>query len=193
MPQHVERTLVTRAEADLPVEPRHGFGVVIEHVRPRIHDDFHGGVAALEIRHEHFDFAAGNALADGFDGELEELRAAVFAVVAIDAGDDGVAQTHDGDGFGDAARLIVIDRQRSALLHRAESAAARADVAEDHERGGAAVPALADVGAGGALADRMQLQVGDEFFEFAVIPAHGSGRAKPFRPLRRLGANCHQH
>ena len=94
-----------------------------------------------------------------------------------------------GDGFGDAPRLVVIDRQRAAFLHGAETAAARADVAEDHERGGAPVPAFAHVRAGGALADRMQIQVCDELFQFAIILAHGSGRAKPFRPLGRLRAN----
>ena len=45
---------------------------------------------------------------------------------------------------------------RLAGLDVAEAAAARAGVAEDHERGGAALPAVADVGAGGLLADRVQ-------------------------------------
>ena len=67
-------------------------------------------------------------------------------------------QPHGGHGFGYAARLVVIDRQRSAFLHRAKAAAPGADVAQDHERGGAVVPALAHVGTGGAFANRVQPQ-----------------------------------
>ena len=89
MGQHVERALVARAQADLAVEARHGLGVVIEDVGRGFHDDLDGRVAALEIGHQDFDAAAGNAPPDGADDQGEQLRAAVLAVVAIDAGDDG--------------------------------------------------------------------------------------------------------
>ena len=45
---------------------------------------------------------------------------------------------------------------RLAVLHGAEPAGAGADVAEDHERGGAVVPALADVRAVRLFADRVE-------------------------------------
>src|SRR5439155_4833909 len=56
----------------------------------------------------------------------------------------------------DAQRLERVVEGRLARLHVAEPAAASAGVAEDHERGGAGVPALADVRAGGLLADRVE-------------------------------------
>ena len=79
-------------------------------------------------------------------------RAADQIVVAIDAGDHGMLQAQRGHGLGDAARLVKIDRLGAALGHGAESAAARAQVAQHHEGRGLVVPALADVGAVGALA-----------------------------------------
>ena len=153
--QHVERSLVARAQAHLPVQPRHGFGVVVQNVGMRIHDDLHGRVRALKIGHQHFHFAARNALANRRDREREQFRPAVFAVVAIDAGDHGILQPQHSASLRHAPRLVVIDRQRRALLHGAESAAARADIAQDHEGGRAPVPAFADVRTGRALANRM--------------------------------------
>jgi hypothetical protein len=127
---------------------------------------------------------------NGLDGESEQFRAAIFPVVAIHAGDDGVLQPHQRDGFGHAARLIVIDRQRRALLHRAEAAPPRADVAQDHERRGAMIPALADVRAGRALADRVQFQIRDQAFQLPVILAHQptGSRARAARSTERVQA-----
>ena len=133
----------------------------------------------MKIRDQHFHFAAGNALANGLDGEGEELGAAILAIVTIDAGDHGVLESKDGAGFGDAARFVVIDGEGRAFLDGAKSAAAGADIAEDHESCGAAIPALAGVGAGGAFADGVQFQVVDQAFQLAIILAGGRGGAEP--------------
>ncbi len=162
--QHVERPFIASAEPHLPVEAGHCFGVVVEDVGMGIHDDVHGGVRALKIGHKHFYFAAGNAMADGLDGHAEEVGTAIRAIVPIDAGDNGVAQAQSGASFGDAARLIHIDFEWRTLLHGAETAAAGADVAEDHEGGGAAIPAFTDVWAGGTFADGVEMEVADQVF-----------------------------
>ena len=60
------------------------------------------------------------------------------------------------DGDRDPQRLRAVDQVGLPVLHVAKAAAARADVAEDHEGGGAALPALADVGAVRLLADGVQ-------------------------------------
>ena len=85
--------------------------------------------------------------------------AAVGQFVAGDAGDDAVPQAHLRDGLGDARGLAEVELGRPAGLDRAEVAGARADVAEDHHGGGAARPALAEVRALRALADRVELVV----------------------------------
>ena len=74
---------------------------------------------------------------------------------------------------------------RLAGLHVAEAAAASADVAEDHERGGAALPALADVGAVGLLADRVEVVLLDRLLQAAV--GRPAGR-RDLEPGRLAGA-----
>ena len=58
--------------------------------------------------------------------------------------------------LGDARRLVRIERARQAGLDVAEGAGARAGVAHDHEGGVLLLPALADIGAAGLLADGVQ-------------------------------------
>ena len=93
-------------------------------------------------------------------------------------------QAHGFDSGGHALRLIVIHRQRRAFLDRAESAAARAHVAQDHEGGGAVVPAFAHVGASRALANRVQPQPPDEFLQIAIVLSPRCRRAQPLRARR---------
>ena len=64
-----------------------------------------------------------------------------------------------GDRRGDARGLLDVVRGRAAVRDRAVGAVTRADVAQDHEGGGAVLPALADVGAMGLFAHGMQLEV----------------------------------
>src|SRR3954471_4626080 len=66
-----------------------------------------------------------------------------------------------------------------ARLHVAEAAAARAGVAEDHEGGGSALPAVADVGTGGLAADGVQVVVADELVELAVAVPAGELHLEP--------------
>src|SRR5262249_39069877 len=71
--------------------------------------------------------------------------------------------------------------RRLAGLDVAEPAAARARVAEDHERCGAALPALADVRAGRLLADRVQVLGLDARAQLAVARASGRRDLEPAR------------
>ena len=97
--------------------------------------------------------------------------AAVGQVVAGDARHDDVLEPERRDGLGDAARLVVVEPGRPAGLDRAEAAGPGAGVAEDHDRGGALVPALADVRAVGLLADRVQAQAAEQALEVVVVVA----------------------
>ena len=84
------------------------------------------------------------------------LRAAVAQVIAVDAGDDDVRESQRGDGAREIDRLVGVGRQRPAVRDVAERAAARAQIAEDHERRRALAEALADVRARRFLAHRVQ-------------------------------------
>ena len=61
-----------------------------------------------------------------------------------------------GNGLRHMRGLRLVQRARQAGFHIAEGAGARAGVAHDHHGGVALLPALADVGAAGLLADRVQ-------------------------------------
>ena len=93
------------------------------------------------------------------------LGAAVGEVVAVDGGDDDVAEAELGDGVGNPGGFAGVERLGVAGADVAESAGAGAGVAHDHHGGVALGPALADVRAGGFLAD------GDE----AVLAHEGAG------------------
>jgi hypothetical protein len=83
------------------------------------------------------------------------------------------------DGISHALGLLVVDRLRLALGHGAEAAAPRAEVAEHHEGSGLVVPALADVGAVGGLADSVQIELAGQLLQVVEGLAHRRTRLKP--------------
>src|SRR5690606_14962634 len=157
--QQGQRPLVVRARPDVAVQVRHGFEVVVEHVRRVGRQDLqralHPALAA-KVRGQDLDLRARALPADGGDAVDEMLGPAITQVVAVDAGHHHVAQAHVGDGFGQPARLVRVRRLGPAVGDVAEAAAAGADLAEDHERGGAVAEALVDVRAAGVFAHRDQ-------------------------------------
>src|SRR5439155_2745994 len=105
----------------------------------------------------------------------------VGQVVAIHARDHGVPETHLRHAASDARRLERVVPRRLAGLDVAEATPPGAGVAEDHERGGAALPALADVRAGGLLADRVQVLGLDQLRQLAVLRAARRRNLEPWR------------
>ena len=60
--QQAQRSLVTRSRAGHAIQPRHGFGVVIQDVGLGVHHYAQRLFQTLEIGDQHFDPAVGNAL-----------------------------------------------------------------------------------------------------------------------------------
>src|ERR1700722_4163152 len=106
----------------------------------------HLRVRTLKVGNQDLDFAAWDPLANGLYREREQFRAAVLAIIAINARHHGIFQSQDFASFGYAPRFIVINCQRRAFLHGAKSAAPGANVAQDHERGRPSIPALSYIG-----------------------------------------------
>jgi hypothetical protein len=156
--EHVEGLLVEGLGADGTVEAGDGLHVVIEDMGLSVEDAGDGGGVAAEVGCEDFDLGfreSGAYLTDGF-GEMG--GSAVGEFIAIDAGDDDVAEAHGGGHAGDVGGFGRIGRGFVAALgDGTEGATPGTDVAEDHEGSCAAVEALVDIGAAGGLADGVEV------------------------------------
>jgi hypothetical protein len=78
------------------------------------------------------------------------------------------------DGLREVQGLVLVQRVGAAVADVAKGAAAGALVAHDHERRRAVAEALADVGAGGFLADRVQVAFAQDLLDLVEA---GRGRA----------------
>ena len=119
--QHFERLPVIRLRAHPPIEPRHGFHVVIEHMRAGVEHARDGVHVAFEIRRQHFHARAGSAPLDLAHRLGEMRRAAIGKIVAIHAGDHHIAQLHLRRHARDVRRFR---RDRAAYRECADSPSA---------------------------------------------------------------------
>ena len=134
----------------------HGLDVVRDDVRACVGYHVEQFVAALEVGYQHLQCRGGGCRLYLPDRRHPMRRPEVGQVVAVNRGDDGVAQLHQGYRPRHVGRLGRVERHGAAALGVAELAGAGADVAAYHERGRAPPPAFADVGATPAAADGVQ-------------------------------------
>ena len=191
--QELQRLRVARVGPDAPVEAGDGFGVVIQNLRRLVQDGVEGIPVAAEVRDQHLDGAARVALADRADRGGELRGAAVGQVVAVDRGDDGVRETQLPRGLGDARGLVGVDGSGLALADGAEAAVPRADVAQQHEGGGAFPgPTLMDVGAPRLLAHRHQREPPHHRADLFVFAGRVGADLEPLGPLQARGGGVHR-
>ena len=144
----------------------------------------------LKVRNEDLDRTARYGIVHLFDRLGEGPGPKIREVVAVDAGDHQMLQVHDLGGFRHTARLCRVVLGRAAMRHGAVGAVSGADIAQNHEGRGAMLPALANVGAVGLFADRIQLEFAHELLDPEVVTAARGFDLQPTRlALReRLGA-----
>src|SRR5579863_2596173 len=132
---------------------------MVKDVRGGIQHAGHGIEVPAKIGRKRLDASFGEGASD-FANRLSEVpRSAIGKIVAIHAGDHHVAQTQGSSHTRDVRRLLRIERTgMTALGNGAESASARTQIAQDHERRGAAMEALVKVGTPRGLAYRIQAQ-----------------------------------
>ena len=128
---------------------------------------------------QHFDARGGRELAHGTDAVGEVACAAVAQVVAVHAGDDHVLELQRSDGAREVAGLLGIRRQRLAVRDIAERAAARAQVAQDHESRRALAEAFADVGTARFFAHGVQAVFAQDALDFLEALAVAQAHADP--------------
>ena len=191
--EQLERLVVPRLGPHRPVEFRHRLQVVVEQVGTGVEHGLKRFFRSLEIRDEHFHAHAWAPAAYGPDRLGEDRRAAVGPFVPVDRGDHGEPQAQLLHGPGHALGLVPVQPLvRPARLHRAEPAAACADIAQDHEGGGPLLPAFPDIRALGALADGVKPVVPDQALQFPEIRPLLQAHLEP-RGLGDLGCSRFAH
>jgi hypothetical protein len=113
------------------------------------------------------------------DGLGEDPGAKIGEIVAIHGGDNRMAELHFCHSGGDSSGLGSVIRRGPAMSHRAIATVARADIAQDHEGGGAVFPAFANVRAACFLADSVQTLRPQERLELEVVRAAGGANFEP--------------
>ncbi len=117
--EQLESARVAAARPGHAVQPRHGLGVVVEHVRSRIEHGTKRLSVPLKIWNQHLDPAVGDAGAGFTNRRREDRRATVGQIVTIHRGDDDVLEAERGDGIGHAAGLGGVHGSRPAVGNRA--------------------------------------------------------------------------
>ena len=92
-----------------------------------------------------------------------------------------MAQLQLGHRFGYSQRFPEVELHGSPRGHGAKTAGARTDVSEDHERGGAAAPAVVDVRTPRLLAHRVQAAVTNDLLELLEVLALSDSHPDPGR------------
>ena len=160
--QHIERLLVIRLRTDLAVKPRHGFHIVIEHVRPGIQHPRHGLHIAAKIGRQYLDTRLRQRITHLANRLREMPRTTIRQVVPVHAGDHAILHPHGLRHTGDIARFRRVERHIHfawiALRHRTEAATARAQVAKNHESCRAPVEAFVNIRAPRRFTHGMQVQ-----------------------------------
>ncbi len=186
--QHGERLPVVRLRPHLPVQARDGFHIVVEDVRLGVQHARHGSEITLKVGSENFDASFGKRETQRPNRGRKVSRAAVEKIVAIHAGDHHVAQAHLPRHPGDVRRLVRIGRAgMPALGDRTESAAARAQVAQDHEGRRAAMETFMQIGTARRFAHGVQIQPAKLGLEVMDGVEVRLGFAEPFGQTRRGG------
>ena len=146
----------------------------------------------IEIRNEDFNGNARNFLVDQTYDLREDRRASIVALIAIDGSDNGMLDTHLLNGTGYSGRFTGVGGERLSCCDAAEPAGTGADVAQNHECGGATIPALSHVRAGRAFANGVQTEAADKLLQVAIVSAGRGGRAQPLGTFGR-GGDGNQH
>src|SRR5579862_94157 len=111
--------------------------------------------------------------------------AAIVEIVAIDRGNDHVRKAELAGSLRDMRWLGSVKRAGQAGLHVAKGARPRAGVAHDHEGGVSLLPALADIGASGLLAHRVQAVFAHDALGLQIARRDGRLDADPIGLAQR--------
>ena len=189
--QEGKREVVVALRADALEDAAHGLDVVVEHGGARVENTAQRVEVAAEVGRQHLHLAAGDAPSDEADALRERPRPAVEEVVAVDRGEHAVLEAEPLDRACEPRWLRGIGGQGLAARDGAVTAGPGADIAEQHERCRPALPAIADVGAVGLLADGVEFRVAEHPADVEVVLAAGPGDLQPLGKALRTCGSAH--
>src|SRR5215472_4002752 len=163
--EQLQRALVLRLWTYFVVETRDAFHVVIQYVRLRLDHLCQGLPVALEIGNEHLYTALRHMPLDGPNSRSEDVTPAVQHIIAVHRGNHRITQTQRRYRLSDSLGLLLVNNPRAPCLHSTEATATCTRSSQQHKRGTALVPTLADIGAHRLLAHRMQAMLTHQTLE----------------------------
>jgi hypothetical protein len=137
----------------------HCFDIVSEDVRGGVNHDLQVCGASLEVANQGLDtqiWASGPCLANCFG---PNRSAAISEVIPVNRRNNNVSQARFGQHLGDTAGLVEVRGSGSPCFDIAKTTGAGAGVPENHDRGGATAPALANIGTRRFLANSMEPKI----------------------------------
>ena len=148
--------------------------------------------APTKIRHQGFDFYSGHGSAHDANAFSKMPCATITQIITVHRGDDNIAKSHQGDGFGQLLWLFFIQGIWTPVCDIAKGATTCAQVPHDHESRGTVTETLTQVRAGCFFADGMQIVFTDQGLEFLHARIGRCFCADPFR-FARQGAFGRNH
>jgi hypothetical protein len=138
-----------------------GLGVVVENIRPGVEYNVERLFTAAKIRYKNLDSTPGIQSSNPADRFSEMGCAAIGKLVAIHTCDNGVPYAQSRNSLANVPGLIRVNGARLPLADRTEATVSCADVAQNHEGGGALAPALEYVRAASLLTHRVKTEIVD--------------------------------
>ena len=133
------------------------FHIVRHHLLSRVNHPVERVPVSFHVRDERLDGGSRTQSFHLFYGLVPYFGTPVFQLITVDGGEHSVFNLHELDGFGHAAGFVFVVFRGTAGGYRAEGTTTGANVAQNHEGGGATAPALTHVRTVAAFADSMKL------------------------------------
>src|SRR5215471_13134263 len=190
--EQLQRALVLCLRTYFVVEARDTFQVVVQYVRLRLDHLCQSRPVALEIGNKHLYTALRHMPPDGPNSRSEDVTPAVQYIVAVHRGKHRITQAKRRYRLGDPLGLLLVNNPRAPCLHSTEATATCACISQQHKRGTALVPALADIGAHRLLTHRMQALLTHQTLEGKERFPSGEFHTQPWRLALRGGVELHE-
>ena len=145
--QQAQRRIIARARPYCWVKPRHGFKVVIVHIRACGNDRLDRGLGFVtEVRCQNFNRRVWRIAAQRLNDLYELTGAAIRQVIAVNGRNDNMFKAHLGRCNRHMLWFKRVNRAWHPCFNVAERTSPCANIPQDHHRSMLLRPAFADIG-----------------------------------------------